>query len=186
MIDRPSELVDIAFAVCTVLDNAGVIGVLTGGSAATYYCPQSYQSLDVDFVLTITPQKSVIEGALRTIGFVPNAGGFYAHPQKKITVEFPRGPMAIGRDLVTTWETKRRADERLYVTSVTDCVRDRFLHFWAWNDRSALEVALTVASTHREEFDDDIFRSWCAAERAADRSYDEEKVELFSRRLAGM
>ncbi len=55
------------FCRCTVLDHAGTKAVLTGGSAAIYYSPHRYQSLDADFVivmslntdsaLTITPNQ---------------------------------------------------------------------------------------------------------------------------------
>ena len=35
---------DVAFAVCTALDRAGEHAVLCGGSAATYYAPEAYES----------------------------------------------------------------------------------------------------------------------------------------------
>ena len=68
--------------------------------------------------------------------------------------------------------------------TITDCVRDRFMHFWAWNDRSALELALEVARRHSERFDAGAFRAWAAAEHVADSSYPQEKVDEFFRRLA--
>jgi hypothetical protein len=39
------------------------------------------------------------------LGFVRAPNGIYAHPNIAITVEFPRGPMAIGRDIIMTWST---------------------------------------------------------------------------------
>jgi hypothetical protein len=179
-----SSLVDVAFAVCTALDRIGTVAVLTGGSAATYYCPQRYQSLDADFVLRIAPARRVIDEAMAGIGFLAGPSGMYAHGESRYTVEFPRGPLSIGRDVITNWLTKRRDDELLYITSVTDCVRDRFMHFWAWNDRSALDVALAVATAHREAFETDVFLGWAQSERQADRSYQQEKVDEFVRRLA--
>jgi hypothetical protein len=183
MLTGASTLVDVAFAVCTALDRAGTIGVLTGGSAATYYIPERYQSLDVDFVLRIAPQKRVLDEAMTSIGYHLAPTGMYEHLDTMITVEFPRGPMAIGRDLIQTWSTKYRSDELLHVNTVTDCVRDRFMHFWAWNDRSALDVALAVAGKHRELFDDTAFRVWTETERIADGSYPQDKVDEFFRRL---
>lgn len=178
-----ASLVDVAFAVCTALDRAGTIAVLTGGSAATYYVPERYQSLDVDFVLRAVPQRHVVDEAMAVLGFSLAPSGMYEHPDLTITVEFPRGPMGIGRDIITTWSTERRNDELLYVNTVTDCVRDRFMHFWAWNDRSALDAALAVAGRHREAFDAIAFRKWTEAERSADSSYPQEKVDEFLRRL---
>src|SRR5580692_3423309 len=179
-----ATLVDVAFAVCTALDRAGTVGVLTGGSAATYYVPERYQSLDVDFVLRFVPQKGVVDEAMSGLGYHRAGTGMYEHSDLPITVEFPRGPMSIGRDLIQTWATERRADELLHILTITDCVRDRFMHFWAWNDRSALELALEVAQRHSERFDAVAFRAWTTAEHAADSSYPQEKVDEFFRRLA--
>jgi len=178
-----ATLVDVAFAVCTALDHAGIIGVLTGGSAATFYIPDRYQSLDVDFVLRVVPQRHVVDEAMRSLGFSLTPGGMFEHPDFAITVEFPHGPMAIGRDILATWSTQRRGDELLHINTVTDCVRDRFMHFWAWNDRSALDVALAVAGRHRARFDATAFRTWTEAERRYDSSYPQEKVDEFFRRL---
>jgi hypothetical protein len=178
-----ATLIDVAFGVCTALDRAGTIGVLTGGSAATFYVPDLYQSLDVDFVLRVVPQRLVVDEAMRSLGFRAIPSGMYEHPNLAVTVEFPRGPMAIGRDILATWSTQHRDDELLHINTVTDCVRDRFMHFWAWNDRSALDVAIAVASRHRESFDATAFRSWVEAERVHDSSYSQEKVDEFFRRL---
>jgi len=43
-IDSGATLTDVAFAACTALDRAGEVAVLCGGSAATYYAPEAYQS----------------------------------------------------------------------------------------------------------------------------------------------
>lgn len=178
-----ATLIDVAFAVCTALDRAGTIGVLTGGSAATFYVPDRYQSLDVDFVLRVVPRPNVVDEAMRSLGFDAALSGMYENPDLPVTVEFPRGPMAIGRDIIGTWSTQYRGDELLHINTVTDCVRDHFLHFWAWNDRSALDVALAVAVRHREDFDASAFRTWTKAERAYDNSYPQDKVDEFFQRL---
>jgi len=53
------------------------------------------------------------------------------------------------------------------------------MHFWAWNDRSALETAVAVANAHRALFDEAGFRAWTESERTADRSYAQSRVEEF-------
>lgn len=53
MITATSSLVDVAFAVGTALERAGITAVLTGGSAATFYAPDAYQSSDLDFLITL-------------------------------------------------------------------------------------------------------------------------------------
>lgn len=49
-ISANTPLFEVAMAVCSALDRAGITAVLTGGSAATYYAPEAYQSSDIDFV----------------------------------------------------------------------------------------------------------------------------------------
>ncbi len=51
-----SALISVAFEVCTALEAAGTTAVLTGGSAATFYAPEAYQSVDIDFVITMRSQ----------------------------------------------------------------------------------------------------------------------------------
>jgi hypothetical protein len=43
-LDGTATLTDVAFAVCTALERAGEYAVLVGGSAATYYAPEAYES----------------------------------------------------------------------------------------------------------------------------------------------
>jgi hypothetical protein len=178
-----ATLVDVAFAVCSALERIRTVAVLTGGSAATYYVPTMYQSLDADFVLRFVPDRRAFDAALSEIGYTRTPSDMYAHAALPYTVEFSRGPLAIGRDIINEWSTFHREDAVLHVISVTDCVRDRFLHFWAWNDRSALDVALTVARTHREVFEEEAFRDWTERERAADSRYSADRVAEFFRRL---
>ncbi len=66
----------------------------------------------------------------------------------------------IGRDLITDWSTVQRGQETLHVLSVTDCVRDRFIKFWAWNDRAG-------------------FLAWTARERREEPLYEQRRVDEF-------
>ena len=179
-----ATLSDVAFAVCSALDRAGETAVLCGGSAAAYYVPDRYQSLDVDFVLHVGRARVVVDRALESIGYGRAAEDFYRHPELPYTIEFPIGPLSIGRERVTAWRTDHRDDDtRLHVLAPTDVVRDRFLHYWAWGDRSALEVALAVARERAADVDLAAFRAWTERELAADRSYDAGRVATFFRFL---
>ena len=64
-------------------------------------------------------------------------------------------------------------------------MRDRFLHYWAWGDRTALDVALAVARARPDEVDLDAFRAWTERERAADHSYDTSRIGRFLTLLSG-
>lgn len=173
-----ATLIDVAFAVCSALDRAGETAVLCGGSAAAYYVPDRYHSLDVDFVLHVGRARIVVDRALAGLGY-GRERDFYRHPALPYTIEFPIGPLSIGRERVTAWRTDRRGDALLHVLSPADVVRDRFLHYWAWGDRSALEVAVAVARDCAGAVDLARFRAWTERELNADRSYDAGRITTF-------
>lgn len=173
MISEASSLVDVAFAVCTALTRSGFTAVLTGGSAATYYAPQAYQSLDLDFVLTLRGAGSAL--ALETLGF-RRKNNFYVHPRSKYSLDFPPGPLAVGDDLITTWSTVTRSDETLHVLTPFDSCRDRLASWLFWNDFSGLEQALSVFRAQTAHIDLAALRAW------AKREGQRQKFELFEGR----
>lgn len=183
MLDSSATLVDVAFATCTALTHAGETAVLCGGAAAAYYVPARYDSPDLDFVVQIGAAPHIVDRALATIGYRRSLDGDYQHDRLPYTVEFPIGPLAIGRDLVTSWRTDQRGDEMLHVFTPTDVVRDRFLHYWVWGDRAALDVALAIVRS-RDDIDLDAFRAWTERERRTDVSYDPARVDYFFTSLA--
>ena len=156
------DLRTVAFKVCTALQETGVTAVLTGGSAATVYAPEVYQSRDLDFVL------QVVEGSPENAGRVLENLGYalqgeeYVHRSNPLTLDFLPPPIAIGADIITSWNTLHQGQMTLYLLSPTDCCRDRLAHFLHWNDRSALSQAVGVARNC--EIDLKTIRSWCERE----------------------
>lgn len=167
-------LEDLCFQVCTALDAAGARAVLTGGSAATLYAPEAYQSDDADFVLTFGNSNDAAQALLR-IGF-KGKGGIYRSDATPYTVEFPPGPLMVGADYITDFATIRRGDEVLYALHPTDCVRDRLLWYYHYTDFSALKAAIAVAALH--EVDMEVIRDWSVRENAL------EKFDFFNRQIA--
>jgi hypothetical protein len=163
VITRGSTLTEVAFAVCTALDEAGIKAVLTGGSAATFYAPDAYQSLDLDFVITFHGGGDGA-AALAALGY-HEEDGTYIHRESPLPVEFPRGPLMIGDDYITRWATIERGGERLHVLSPTDSCRDRLAALLFWNDFSGLQQALAVFRAQQGEIDLALIRDWCARER---------------------
>jgi len=174
-LDATASLVDVAFAVCTALDRAGTTAVLTGGSAATYYAPDAYQSADIDFVITFNAADDA-ERALLDLGFA-RRGDYYEHTSSPFPLEFPPGPLMIGDDVITHWNTDERNEELLHVLAPTDSCRDRLAALLFWNDFSGLEQALAVCRAQSDRVDLGVVRDWCKRERALD------KYELFHKRL---
>jgi len=148
--------------------------VLTGGSAATYYAPEAYQSGDLDFVITLNGTNG--NAALAELGFIKK-GDFYRHPHSHFLLEFPKGPLAVGDDSIDSWSTVRRDDEVLYVLSPTDSCRDRLASFLFWNDFSGLEQAIAVFHARANEVDLNVIEDWCRREGHS------QKFSLFASRI---
>jgi hypothetical protein len=157
IIDATSSLVDVAFTVCTALDRVGTTAVLTGGSAATYYAPDAYQSDDLDFVITFNATGDS-ERVLLALGFERH-DDFYRHQSSLFPLEFPPGPLMVGDEVIPQWNT------------------DRLAAFPFWSDFSGLEQALAVYRRHSARIDLEVIRHWCQRERG------QAKFDLFVSRL---
>jgi hypothetical protein len=166
-VTKQSTLTDICFAVCTALHSAGTTAVLTGGSAATYYAPERYQSRDADFIVTMSQDGDRGLAALQLLGFRAEADRIYRHAETPYTLEFPPGPLAIGGEIVTDYDSILRGDEVLHVISRTDSVRDRLASFFHWADRSSLVTALAVAESG--DIDLAVIKDWSQREGAMDK-----------------
>lgn len=164
-IDGTTSLPDVAREVCTALDEIGVTVVLTGGSAATYYAPGAYQSNDIDYVVVEFQAGNTeqAERRLADLGF-RRQRDHYSHDTSPYPIEFPPGPLAVGRELLTHWRTERRSRTVLYVLTPTDCCKDRLAAFIHWNDRSGLEQAIAVAQAVRDEIEFADLAAWADAE----------------------
>jgi hypothetical protein len=176
VITARSSLVDVAYAVCTALDRAGYVAVMTGGSAATFHAPDAYQSKDLDFVITMRGERA--DDVLTALGYTLD-GDYYVHRESTFPLEFLPGPLMVGDEQITEWATHRRRREVVYVLTPSDSCRDRLAAFLFWNDFSALEQALAVANAKRDDIDLAAIKRWCAREGK------NEKFALFATRLGG-
>jgi hypothetical protein len=177
-ITEHSSLEDVAFIVCTTLTGCGITAVLTGGSAATFYAPEAYQSRDVDFIIQFahSDKRQLGAAALSKLGYTIE-GETYVHGRNQFTLDFPPGPLAIGDDLVSGWSRVQRDHLTLNILSATDCVRDRLLWFYLQGtDRSSLRAAVGVAQRH--PIDLEFIRTWSTREGFA------EKFAEFERQVS--
>jgi len=164
-IDAQTPLPDVARAVCTALHRVGVTAVLTGGSAATYYAPEAYQSKDIDFVVVAfdLDDPAAAQASLEAIGYKRELN-YYRHTCSRYPIEFPPGPLGVDGDLVQDWRTEQRDGTVLHVLHPSDCCKDRLAAFFHWADRSALEQAVAVAHAHAAELDFEGLREWASRE----------------------
>lgn len=159
------SLIEAAFDVCTTLDAVGATAVLTGGSAATFYAPVAYQSVDIDFVITVNAPSGQGAQALEAAGYeLDPKRRLYQHSLQPFPIEFLAGPLGIGDDLIKTWSTVRRGERVLHVLTATDSVRDRLAAYLFWKDFSGLDQALAVARAQRELVDLAAVEAWCLRE----------------------
>lgn len=183
MIDRTSSLEDVCFAVSAALDKHGIEGVLTGGSAAAIYAPAVNTSMDADFVLDEKPTRAKLVEALAEVGFAPSpAAGMFHHLDSDFTIDFPRGPLAVGGEYIRETRTLERGDLRLRILRPVDCVRDRLAHFYYWDDYHALAAAVVVAGEHCHANDLLDLQAWTERESSPGSDY-RPKYEEFQRRL---
>lgn len=155
------DLRKIAFKVCTHLSNNEVTAVLTGGSAATVYAPEAYQSRDVDLILHFYQTLRDVENLIAEIGW-EREGRIYVHPAVPIMLDFPDDNLMVGGEAIESFDTLSEDGLLLHVLNPTDCVRDRLAHFYWYHDRSALAAALAVARSY--PIDLEIIAAWSERE----------------------
>ena len=59
-------------------------------------------------------------------------------------MEFPTGPLAVGREPVKETVMLQFSTGVLRIISPTDCVKDRLAAYYHWGDRQSLEQAIMV------------------------------------------
>lgn len=178
-IDANTSLEELAFFVGTGLERAGQSAVLSGGGAAQIYAPNDYRSRDLDFVLSFFSSDNKARVALEELGF-QRVGRNLVHPECPFTVEFPPGPLSVGDDTITAWDTLRREDLILNIITPTDSVRDRLAAYLHWNDLGSLNTAVAVTKAQQDRINMDIIEDWCRREGG------EAKYAVFTKRLKGI
>jgi hypothetical protein len=137
--------------------------VLTGGACASLYSGGLYQSSDLDFIIQGSVSSERLDRALGVVGFL-RKGHHYEHGAAPFLIEFPAGPLAIGRDFRIEPVEYRIRKATILALSSTDSCRDRLAAFYHWQDRQSLRVAAQIARRHRVDMD--LLRRWSEEEGA--------------------
>lgn len=169
-----SSLTQVVMCVGAALESARIHAVLTGGACANFYSSGAYLSNDADFVLTGTVTRAELDEAMRTVGF-SRVRDHYRHPTAPFVVEFPAGPLAIGRDHTLRPRLITSANGRVRLLSATDSCRDRLAQFYFWRDKQGLRSAVEIAIQRRVDMT--AIRSWSVSEECL------EKFEQFKQAL---
>lgn len=163
-ITKYSTLEEIAFIVCTEFNAIGKTIVLTGGSAATIYAPEAYQSHDLDFMIQFANTGSSGIDVLTNLGYAIGPSATYFHNESPITLDFIAGEIMVGETYIGSWNTLRRGAHVLQILHPEDSVCDRLASYLYWHDISALSAAAGII--RRNNVDLTKIKTWLETEGA--------------------
>ena len=161
--------------VSTHLKSNGIQVTLTGGACVSIYSENKYQSLDLDFIEDLPVTRRKLRKVLAEIGFTEK-DRYFNHPDTQFFLEFPSGPLAVGRVAIREVKIIEYSTGQLRLISPTDCVKDRLAAYFHWNDRQSLEQAILV--TRDQAVDLVEIRNWSEGEGEL------EKFESFFKGLS--
>jgi len=177
---------EMAALVVETLATAGIDVVLVGGSCVCVYTNERFASFDLDFIDLTYARKKSIAAALATIGFKPKGSTrYFAHKDSPWVLEFPTAPLAVGHEhikrsqvaeLVTTVGT-------IKLLSPTDCIKDRLLNYYEYQDEQCLEQAKDVARSHPVNWSS--LKKWHAGEGYANRFHAFRRQIVSSQKKTG-
>ena len=168
-ISKAMKRKEFAAAVVGQLKKHNISCVLVGGACVSIYTDEKHASHDLDFISPYSHEA--IAKALAELGF-QKEGRYFTHPQTKLYVEFPSGPIAIGNQLPVKPEGQMKVKNTIVTMfSPTQCVMDRLAAWFHWNDRRSLIHALWVCEKHPVSLDK--IKRWASKEDEA------EKFEQF-------
>ncbi len=144
---------ELAAYICTNLRRRGIDVVLSGGSCVSIYSSGKYVSNDLDFIEAGLHSVRDIRDAMTEMGFERQHRHF-KHPDSSFLIEFPTGPLAVGKEPVGSIDEITFSTGILRIISPTDCVKDRLAAYFHWKDRQCLEQAVLVAGANPVDLDE--------------------------------
>ncbi len=143
MINAKTTRLQLAAEITKALEENGIRAVLVGGAVVSIYTDNEYESKDLDFISPAEHKK--IMQVMKTIGFESEGKNFY-HPNTKLSVEFPSGPIGIGDRVPVKPEGKIKVGKTTVILfSPTQSTMDRLAWFYFNNDRQCLDQAVMIA-----------------------------------------
>ena len=150
---KEMSLGELAAYVCTHLKRNGIHCVLTGGACVSIYSENRYESFDLDFIENIASKRKDIVKALSQIGFFED-NKYFKHAETEYFIEFPKGPLAIGREPVSEPNVIEFETGQLMLLSPTDSVKDRLSAYYHWNDKQCLDQAILIIENNRIDIEE--------------------------------
>ena len=157
------------------LQKEGIIVVLSGGSAVSFYSGDRYVSKDLDLINANFARRSKIKSVMEKMGF-EEKGRYFVNAETEFFVEFPDGPLSVGEEPVKEISEFELATGILRIVSPTDCVKDRLCAFYFWNDQQGLAQAILVVES--QDVDLKEIKRWSKIEGR------EQEYEIFKKKLS--
>jgi len=140
---------ELAAFISSHLRRNGIDVVLSGGSCVSIYSKNKYASLDLDFIEFGSVGIRKLKRVLSIIGFIYDKNKYFKSSETDIFLEFPSGPLSVGKEPVKEIITLNFFTGELKILSPTDCVKDRLAAYYYWGDKQSLEQALLVAKDNK-------------------------------------
>lgn len=152
---HPSEMTQLEMAayVQTILEENGINVVLSGGVATSLYSNNKYVSYDIDLVNIFSCSRKKIKEVLSIHDFIED-NRYFRHPSSKFFIEFPPGPLNVGKEPVKTIETLEFDTGTLRVISAIDSVKDRLAAYYHWGDQQSLHQAVLISRVQKIDLDE--------------------------------
>ena len=109
---------ELAGYICSHLQRNGIRVVLSGGAAVSIHSGSRYQSFDLDFIENVASGRQQSRKVLKEIGFVDKAR-YFVHSEAEFFLDFPAGPLAVGREPVKDIEEMDFPTGKLNILSPT-------------------------------------------------------------------
>jgi len=173
MIDWKSvSLQDLAGFLSDELRKKGIDVILVGGACVTIYSQNRYQSYDLDFVVYEDMKK--VKTALKALGF-DEKNKYFQHADCKWMVEFVSSPVAVGREIISSFQDMKVATGTIRMLRLEDSVKDRLASYFHWNDKQGLDQAVEICSERKMDMKE--IKAWAAREGFSD------KFQEFAKRI---
>ena len=169
-------MAELAAYVCSSLEKNGIDTVLSGGCCVEIYRNSRYTSDDIDLIDRFNGGHRKIKEVMESIGFKEySIKRYFVHKDTKYFIEFPRGPLGVGDEVVKNIEKLEMDTGILKLLSTTDCIKDRLAGYYYWDDMQNLEQAVMVALEN--DFDIVDIEKWSKKEGEL------EKFNIFKKKL---
>lgn len=147
------SLKDFAIVISDYLIKNGIEVILTGGACVSIYTDNKYISYDLDFVLISLDKQKLVKKLLLALGFSEKNKSFW-HSDIEYFIELVPPPLSVGEEPVKEIFEIKKGNHKLKLLSPTECVKDRLLAFYHWDDRQCLEQAILVCKDNKVDLEE--------------------------------